>query len=230
MQLFYQPNIPEGVIYLDDEESRHAVKVLRLTEDSEIQLTDGKGSFYQAKITKANPKKCEFEITNQSKQQSHPTFRHLAIAPTKNLDRIEWFLEKAVELGIDRISFLNCEHSERKVLKLDRLEKKAVSAMKQSGQSFLPQLDEMTALKSFLKESKAENKFIAYVDFGNEAHLKDLVQSDQSNLILIGPEGDFSPKEVELALEAGFIKVSLGLNRLRTETAGIAAVHLMNLV
>jgi 16S rRNA (uracil1498-N3)-methyltransferase len=230
MQLFYQPNIPEGIHYLDDEESRHAVKVLRLTEGSEIQLTDGKGSFYQARITKANPKKCEFEIINQSKQTPHRTFRHLAIAPTKNLDRIEWFLEKAVELGIDRITFLNCEHSERKVLKLDRLEKKAVSAMKQSGQAFLPQLDEMTALKPFLKEAKADNKFIAYVDFGNEAHLKDLVQSDQSNLILIGPEGDFSPKEVELALEAGFIKVSLGLNRLRTETAGIAAVHLMNLV
>jgi 16S rRNA (uracil1498-N3)-methyltransferase len=230
MQLFYQPNIREGFHYLDDEESRHAVKVLRLTEGSEIQLTDGKGSFYQAKITKANPKKCEFEIMIQSKQQSHPTFRHLAIAPTKNLDRIEWFLEKAVELGIDRITFLNCEHSERKVLKLDRLEKKAVSAMKQSGQAFLPQLDEMITLKSFLKESKADNKFIAYVDFGNEVHLKDLVQSEKSNLILIGPEGDFNPKEVELALEAGFIKVSLGLNRLRTETAGIAAVHLMNLV
>ena len=230
MQLFYQPNIPEGIHYLDDEESRHAVKVLRLTEGSEIQLTDGKGSFYQAKITKANPKKCEFEIINQSIQQSHPTFRHLAIAPTKNLDRIEWFLEKAVELGIDRITFLNCEHSERKVLKLDRLEKKAISAMKQSGQAFLPQLDEMTALKSFLKETSADLKFIAYVDFGNEAHLKDLVQPEQRNLILIGPEGDFSPKEVELALEAGFIKVSLGLNRLRTETAGIAAVHLMNLV
>ena len=169
MQLFYQPNIPEGIHYLDDEESRHAVKVLRLTEGSEIQLTDGKGSFYQAKITKANPKKCEFEIINQSIQQSHPTFRHLAIAPTKNLDRIEWFLEKAVELGIDRITFLNCEHSERKVLKLDRLEKKAISAMKQSGQAFLPQLDEMTALKSFLKETSADLKFIAYVDFGNEA-------------------------------------------------------------
>lgn len=230
MQLFYQPNISEGIHYLDDEESRHALKVLRLTEDSEIQLTDGKGSFYQAKITKANPKKCEFEIINQSKETPNATFRHLAIAPTKNLDRIEWFLEKAVELGVDRITFLNCDHSERKILKLDRLEKKAVSAMKQSGQAFLPQLDEMITLKSFLKETKANHKFIAYVDFGNEAHLKDLVQSDQSNLILIGPEGDFSSKEVELALEAGFIKVSLGLNRLRTETAGIAAVHLMNLV
>ncbi|MFT6214652.1 MAG: 16S rRNA (uracil1498-N3)-methyltransferase [Roseivirga sp.] len=230
MQLFYQPLIPEGTHHLDEEESRHAIKVLRLTAGSEIQLTDGKGSFYSATIKSNHHKKCEFEITSQSKQEAKSTFRHIAIAPTKNLDRIEWFLEKAVEFGIDKVTFLVCDHSERKILKLDRLEKKAISAMKQSGQAFLPHLSELTPFKTFIKQIHITNRFIAYVDFGNEVHLKDSFSKEGGNLVLIGPEGDFSENEVKLALAGGFQKVSLGANRLRTETAGIAAVHLINLM
>jgi 16S rRNA (uracil1498-N3)-methyltransferase len=228
--LFYQPNIPEGIYHLDDDESRHAIKVMRLIVGSKIQLTDGKGSFYEAIIKNDSPKRCEFEITSQSKKAQYGTLRHIAIAPTKNLDRIEWFLEKAVELGIDKVTFLVCDHSERKILKLDRLEKKAVSAMKQSGQAFLPQLTALTPFKAFIKQIHLVKRFIAYVDFGNETHLKDALSDTTGNLVLIGPEGDFSENEVKMALEYGFQKVSLGSNRLRTETAGMAAVHLMNLV
>lgn len=230
MHLFYQPDIPAGTLHLDDEESRHAVKVMRLKSGDSIQLTDGKGSFYTANITEAHHKKCAFEIINKEDVKPYSTFRHLAIAPTKNLDRTEWFVEKAVELGVDRISFLLGDHSERKVLKLDRIVKKAIGAMKQSGQAFMPQLDELTSIKNFINEATADHKFIAYVDFENEALLKDKLVNSASNLVMIGPEGDFSEREVEMAVAAGFAKVSLGANRLRTETAGMAAVHLMNLV
>lgn len=229
MQLFYQPHIEEGSHYLDDEESRHAIKVLRLKQGDMVDLTDGKGNFYKARITDANHKKCYFEITNVYASGPNLTFRHIAIAPTKNLDRTEWFVEKAVELGVDRITFLHCEHSERKVLKTDRIVKKAIGAMKQSGQAHLPTIDELTSFKSFVKGVQSDLKFIAYVDFENRDELKESIAPGKSNLVLIGPEGDFSVNEVNMAVESGFIKVSLGKNRLRTETAGIAAVHLLNL-
>lgn len=228
MILFYQPLLPK-VNTLDLEESKHCVKVLRKQNGDIIHLIDGKGNFYEGKITDANHKKCGFQIMKKTTENLHPYTRHIAISPTKNLDRMEWFIEKAVELGIDHISFLNCYHSERKVLKLDRLEKKAISAMKQSGKATLPVINEMMVFEDFINQSQADVKCLAYVDFENPVHFKNKLKGDQDVLILIGPEGDFSEKEVEKAKSAGFEIVSLGKSRLRTETAGIAAVHIMNL-
>lgn len=228
MILFYQPLLPE-VQSLDLEESKHCIKVLRKQSGDIIHVVDGKGSFYEAEITEANHKKCLFKVLNSKAEIRHGFKRHIAISPTKNLDRMEWFIEKAVEFGVDEISFLNCYHSERKVLKLDRLEKKAVSAMKQSVKATLPVLNEMENFSTFIKAQTVDIKCIAYVDFNNPFHFKEKLNVVKDVLILIGPEGDFSENEVAEAQSYGFEKVSLGISRLRTETAGIAAVHLMNL-
>lgn len=229
MQLFYQPALAEGFCQLTEEESRHAVKVLRMAAGDELQLTDGQGSFYQARITEAHQKHCRFEVTGQEKVPPYPVYRHLAIAPTKNIDRLEWCVEKAVELGVDRITPILCHHSERRVVKTERLERKAVSAMKQSLKAWMPQIDELMPLEALIKSNPAAHRYIAYVDQQNPDLLKDLVRDKGHHLVLIGPEGDFSEAEVSLALEQGFQKVGLGPSRLRTETAGIAAVHLLNL-
>lgn len=229
MQLFYQPELIHGITELDSEESRHAIKVLRKSVGDQIDLIDGKGNFYSAKITKADFRKCEFELIEKHKETARTGIRHLAIAPTKNLDRTEWLIEKAVELGVDRISFVLCKNSERKALKIDRLEKKAISAMKQSIKATLTQIDELVKLKDFLNQCQTTNKYIAYVDFENSVQLKDCLKTGQDSVVLIGPEGDFDPSELEMATKAGFIKVGLGDSRLRTETAGLAAVHILNL-
>ncbi|WP_375577574.1 16S rRNA (uracil(1498)-N(3))-methyltransferase [Marivirga tractuosa] len=228
MHLFYQDQLPE-TNYLDLEESKHCVKVLRQQEGDEINIIDGKGTFYKAKITNANHKKCEFEILNTNKEKPSLFHRHLAIAPTKNMDKMEWLVEKATEFGIDEISFFQSFHSERKVIKIDRLEKKVISAMKQSLKAKKPILNEIISYHKLLENIKAKNKLIAYVDFDNKVHMKNELNTQQDALILIGPEGDFTPEEVDLAISKGFKKVSLGNSRLRTETAALAAVHLMNL-
>ncbi|MFY0594512.1 16S rRNA (uracil(1498)-N(3))-methyltransferase [Roseivirga sp.] len=227
MQIFFQPEITNGVKQLDAEESRHAIKVLRLKIGDEINLIDGKGTFYKATISNDNFRKCEFEITSQEKESSRNGYRHIAIAPTKNLDRTEWFVEKAVEIGIDRISFILTKNSERKFLKTDRLVKKAISAMKQSIKATLPILDELRPFQEFVTKEHQGSKFIAFVDFENPSELKDLVTGN--DLVMIGPEGDFNAQEVEMAINNGFKKVSLGKSRLRTETAGIATAHILNL-
>lgn len=229
MQLFYQPELIKGVKALDPEESRHAIKVLRKSVGDRIDLIDGHGTFYTAEITEADFRKCQFEIIDTRQEPKGNGLRHLAIAPTKNLDRTEWLIEKAVEIGVDRISFVLCKNSERKILKTDRLIKKAVSAMKQSLKASLPQIDEMVKLTDFLKNCSTSSKYMAYVDFDNPQQLKDCLKTAQDAVVLIGPEGDFDTSELELALQSGFVKVGLGESRLRTETAGIAAVHILNL-
>lgn len=231
MQVFYHSSISTGENHLDAEESRHCVKVLRKQAGDTIQIIDGKGSFYTARIIKADPRLCTFEIIEQTPEIQKDYHIHIAIAPTKNLDRIEWFVEKAVELGVDEFSFVICGNSERKDLKLDRLERKAISAMKQSLKARLPRLNKMIHFHTFLEELSAiEEKYIAYVDFEDPSPpLKSLLQPNRSYCVLIGPEGDFSREEIALALQKGFQPVSLGQSRLRTETAGIAACVLLNL-
>ncbi|SMG11974.1 16S rRNA (uracil1498-N3)-methyltransferase [Marivirga sericea] len=229
MQLFFQPQLPESK-FLDPDESKHCIKVLRKNIHDEINLIDGKGTFYKAKITEAHHKKCKFEILETTTEKKQPFHRHLAIAPTKNMDRMEWLVEKATELGVDEISFFQSFHSERKIVKIERIEKKVVSAIKQSMKATMPKLNELLPFNSILDNKGAINKFIAYVDFDNEVHLKDHLDAHKNTLILIGPEGDFTQEEVDLACKKGFVKVSLGKSRLRTETAALAAVHLMNLV
>jgi 16S rRNA (uracil1498-N3)-methyltransferase len=228
VNLFYQPEIKQGILHLDAEESHHAVRVLRLTEGSNIRLTDGKGFFYTASITNAGLKKCEFEITEEHAVAKRKFNIHIALAPTKNSDRTEWFVEKAVEIGVDKITFLLCQNSERKKINLERIKKIALGAMKQSLQAWLPEIVDMRKFSDVVKDS-AHQKFIAVVDHDNPVHLKQLANPEEKYLVLIGPEGDFRVEEIESALQNGFKKVSLGANRLRTETAALAAVHILAL-
>lgn len=230
MQLFYVPNISGAEVILDETESKHAIRVLRLQKGDQVQVVDGKGGFYLTEIADANPKKCRLTTVNSTLDFGKRDFHlHIAIAPTKNIDRFEWFLEKATEIGIDEITPLLTSHSERKTVNPDRLAKILVSAMKQSLKAFLPQLNELTSFKELVVSNKTENKYIAYCDDIQKIHLKDLATKGSNSLILIGPEGDFSPEEVKLAIENGFKVVSLGESRLRTETAGIVACHIVNL-
>ena len=230
MFIFYQPNIQQGVNELDREESRHCVKVLRKKEGDSIRITDGKGSFYEATIRQANAKACGFEIIHQQKIKADDFRIHIALSPTKNLDRTEWFVEKAVEIGVHQLSFLFCENSERKVLKTERLYRKAVSAMKQSQRAYLPEINELIKFKDFVAKHEAQQKYIAYLAKEPSPQLFNIAESKSSYLILIGPEGDFSEEEVVIAQQSGYKTVSLGNSRLRTETAGIAACHTLQLL
>lgn len=230
MQLFYQPEIIKGVHFLDSEESRHCVKVLRKREGEEIIVVDGLGGTYTAVIKIADPRRCSFTIQKIVQEEIKIFHIHIAIAPTKNADRIEWFLEKVIEVGVDGITFIECDHSERAKINYDRLQKKAISAMKQSLRSRLPAINPLQDFSSFINDIKADQKFIAYVDSSLPYHLKDLIIPNKDYVILIGPEGDFSEKEVNLAFQAGFKDVSLGNSRLRTETAGLAAGLIFNLM
>ena len=229
MNLFYQPAIPQGILHLDADESRHAIKVLRMRVGDQLQLTDGYGSFYDATITEADSKSCSFSIVETRKIPKHDFSISIAIAPTKNIDRTEWFVEKAVELGIEHIHFIRCKNSERKTINLDRIQKIMVSAMKQSGQAWLPGFSEIKPFQEIIT-SNATQKFICFVDSQNPDQLKQVAHANQSYLVLIGPEGDFQKEELDLAIAAGFKKVSLGTNRLRTETAALAACHTLNLI
>jgi 16S rRNA (uracil1498-N3)-methyltransferase len=230
VNLFYQPNLPDGIHFLEADESRHCVKVLRANAGDRITVTDGKGTFYECIITKADAAKCIFQVESTRVEKPRPHSIHIAIAPTKSPDRIEWFTEKAVELGIDTITLMQCEHSEKGFLKTERLMKVAVSAMKQSLKATLPKIVAPTPFEQVITLANASQKFIAFVDSGNPRHLKDVARRNDSALVLIGPEGDFSPAELQMALSSGYEKVSLGSSRLRTETAGIAACHILNLI
>ena len=230
MNLFYQPLLPQGALYLDGEESRHCVKVLRKRNGDPIRVTDGGGYFYDVVIEDANPSHCEFSIRSRTEAQKRNTRIHIAISPTRNPDRIEWFVEKATELGIDELSLIKTEHTEKSFIKRERLLKVAVSAMKQSLKATLPVIGEVKPFREIIAESTEDQQFIAYVDDTNPHHLKDVARAGLSAIVLVGPEGDFSGDELASAVAAGFQKVSLGQSRLRTETAGLAACHILNLV
>jgi len=229
LNLFYQPAISEGVHHLDPDESRHAIKVLRLQTGDQLQLTDGKGSFYETIITIADSKKCCFSVEEKRTISPRKFSISIAVAPTKNIDRMEWFVEKSVELGVEEIHFMLCKNSERKSINLERIQKIAISAMKQSGQSCLPIFNEIKPLHEIVTGAP-DQKFICYVDQQNPNQLKTMAHPEKSYLVLIGPEGDFRQDELDLAISHGFTKVSLGPNRLRTETAALAACHILNLI
>ena len=230
MQIFYTPDIAFRA-ELPEEEAGHCIRVLRLTEGDEILLTDGKGMFYKAAISRAHPKHCEVDILESWQQPALWNFQlHIAVAPTKNIDRMEWFAEKATEIGIDAITCLNCRFSERKEVKPARLEKILVSAMKQSQKATLPVLTGMTDFCTFVTQPFDGRKFIAHCEEGDKKLLKQLYQPGENALVLIGPEGDFSPEEIELALKNGFLPISLGESRLRTETAALVACHTIHVL
>ena len=231
MHIFYTPNISGKTYTLDETESKHCVRVLRLEKGDEITLVDGRGGFFTAEIADPNPKRCAVNVVKSELNFGLRNFQvQVAIAPTKNIERMEWFLEKATEIGIDRVTPLLCRYSERKEIKHDRLEKVMVSAMKQSLKAYLPHLDELTKFNDFIKQPFEGQKFIAHCEEQHRELLKNEVKPAGNYLILIGPEGDFSPEEIEMAIQAGFQPVSLGESRLRTETAGVVACHTFNLL
>ena len=228
MQLFYnqQLTVNSKECVLDALESQHLVKVLRKREGDTLWLINGKGMLFEGQITLAHDKKCQVKIVSHQMQLPVRTYRiHVAIAPTKNMDRMEWFAEKATEIGVDEITPLICEHSERKVLKTDRLEKIIVSALKQSGQFYQPKLNEAIKFDEFIKREFEAKTCIAHCVESEKQSLQEALNPDESVVILIGPEGDFSEKEIGKAMERGFAPVTLGKTRLRTETAGIVAVQ-----
>ena len=231
MHIFYTPEISGNNYTLDETESKHCVRVLRLEKGDQITLVDGRGGFYTAEITYPNPKRCMVDVIKSEQNFGFRKFQvHIAIAPTKSIERIEWFLEKATEIGISRVTPLLCRYSERKEIKADRLEKVMVSAMKQSLKAYLPQLDPLTKFSDFISQPFDGQKFIAHCDEQHRDLLKKMVVPNQNYLILIGPEGDFSSEEIEMAIQEGFKPVSLGDSRLRTETAGVVACHTFNLL
>lgn len=228
MQLFFIEN-PESEIFLSKEESKHATKVLRKKKGDILNFTDGKGKFYIAEITVADTKKCRLQIiSSEQKPKQHNYHLHIAIAPTKNMDRYEWFLEKAIEIGIDEITPIICYHSERKFLKTERCNRILLSAMKQSLKFHLPKLNEAISLKEFLKQDFEGNKYIAHCEDGEKTELRKEEKANKTT-VLIGPEGDFSASEIKMALQNQFKAVNLGTSRFRTETAGIVAVHTINI-
>ncbi|MCK4699459.1 MAG: 16S rRNA (uracil(1498)-N(3))-methyltransferase [Bacteroidales bacterium] len=231
MHTFYTPGIHGKIHRLDKQESQHCINVLRLQEDDKIILVDGKGGYYKAKIKTGDPHKCTIDIISSKHEFGKKNFRlHIAIAPTKNISRLEWFLEKATEIGIDEITPLLCERSERKTIRNERLDKVIVSAMKQSDRAYKPKLNRITKFSEFVSVKHSFNKFIAYCDKKSNPELKELVTKGDDILILIGPEGDFSSEEVNQATKNGFHSIQMGTSRLRTETAGIVACHTVNLI
>lgn len=227
MQLFYSPTLNADVtsFIFDKEESKHIIKVLRKKENDILHVTNGLGFLFETKIKIASDNKCTVEIISFEQQEKPKFHMHLAVAPTKMNERYEWFLEKATEVGVQEITPIICEHSERKVVKTERFLKIIESAMKQSLHYYLPKLNEPISFKEFIKKEQNGQKFIAHCEETYKKSLKKELSLNTDCTILIGPEGDFSVKEIQLALDNQYIPVSLGNTRLRTETAAIVACH-----
>ena len=235
-RFFYDPE-PKFHGCLSDDEAVHAIRVLRLKVGDDINVMDGNGSFHKAKIIEATKKKCEYEIT-ESVKLSRPwnSYLHIAMAPTKNIDRTEWFIEKAVEIGIDEITLLNTNFTERKRINDERMEKIIISAMKQSRKAYKTKYNGMIDFSNFIDNTTSPHRFICHchsddniIKIGNKTLLRDSLSNVKDVVVMIGPEGDFSLDEVFNAENHGFISSSLGESRLRTETAAVVAVHIMRL-
>jgi len=231
MHLFYTPDIDaQATEYtLSEDESKHCIRVLRLVAGDEVKLIDGRGGFYTAVIKDDNPKRTKLSITAYiGEYQKRNHYLHIAVAPTKNIERLEWFLEKATEIGVDEVSMIICQRSERKEVKVDRLNKIITAAIKQSLKAYHPVLNEPVSFQKFIKTSFDGQQFIAHCEEGEKADLKSILIPQNRYLLLIGPEGDFSPQEIGLALENGFKAITLGESRLRTETAALEACFEIN--
>nr|WP_315133021.1 16S rRNA (uracil(1498)-N(3))-methyltransferase [uncultured Flavobacterium sp.] len=227
MQLFYNPNINETTEYFsfDKEESKHIIKVLRKKDTDILFVTNGLGFLFKTEITLASDSKCTVKIISFEKKEESKFKLHLAVAPTKMNDRFEWFLEKATEIGIHEITPIICDRSERKVINAERFDKIILSAMKQSNELFLPKLNNAITFKEFIKQQNKGLQLIAHCEETDKKTLKSVLKPNENVTLLIGPEGDFSEKEIALALENNYIPVSLGNTRLRTETAAVVACH-----
>jgi 16S rRNA (uracil1498-N3)-methyltransferase len=231
MNVFYTVEIEGGIAFLDEVESGHAIRVLRMNKGDEVNVADGKGGWFTGIIESAHPKKCSIRIiTSQYNFEKRNYSLTMAVAPTKNSERMEWFLEKATEIGIDHFVPIKCSFGERKNINLARLEKIALSAMKQSLKAWLSKISDMVTFEEFIVQPFEGKKLIAHCYPGQKPHLKNVIDPGENVLVLIGPEGDFSIEEVKLAVENGFQEISLGQSRLRTETAALVACHTVALV
>jgi len=227
VQLFYNPDITESteMFAFPKEESKHILRVLRKKEGDILHITNGKGWLLEAKIKQSDIKNCKVEIVSKTFHKAKDYTLHLAVAPTKMNDRYEWFLEKATEIGLDSITPIICDHSERKVIKRERFEKIIQSAMKQSLHFYLPKLNDAMRFSDFIKQDFSGQRFIAHCEDLYKKSLKKELKSKTEVTIIIGPEGDFSVKEIKMALQHAFIPLTLGETRLRTETAAVVACH-----
>lgn len=231
MNVFFLSDAKLGMISLPEEESKHCVKVLRMKEGDRFCVSNGKGSLFDAELLDANPKKAVASLYNEYAGYDNKDFvLEIAIAPTKSNDRTEWFLEKATEIGIDKVKLFASCHSERKVANVDRFRKVMIAALKQSIKSKLPLIEDVVSLETLVKQPFDGKKYIAYISENVTEQLCDIYKKGDNVLILIGPEGDFSPEEVRVAMDYGFIPVSLGHARLRTETAALVACHTVRLI
>ncbi|MUH36883.1 16S rRNA (uracil(1498)-N(3))-methyltransferase [Zobellia amurskyensis] len=232
MQLFYNPDLDKSITQFtfSQEESRHIVKVLRKKEGDVLHITNGKGYIFESEILLADQKRCKAQIVSTQKKHAKAHWLHIVVAPTKNNDRLEWFLEKATEIGVNEITPIFCDRSERKIIKKERLEKVIQSAMKQSLRTYLPKLNDAISFKDFMEQEQNGLLFIAHCEEEEKVDLKRRVAPDRDITILIGPEGDFSQNEISRAYEKGFLPVSLGEYRLRTETAAIVACATVNMI
>ena len=231
MNVFYLPDAQLGTISFPEEESKHIVKVLRMKEGDRFCVTNGNGSLFDAELVDAHPKRAMADLSNQRNGYDIRDYKlSIAIAPTKLNERTEWFLEKATEIGIDEVKLFASYHSERRAANVERFRKIVVSAMKQSVKSKMPLVEEMVSFDKLVKQNFDGQKFIAWIDDDVKDQLCDLYKKSENAIVLIGPEGDFSKEEVELAKENGYVPVSLGEARLRTETAAVVACHTMQLI
>lgn len=231
MNVFYLPEAQIGTISFPEEESKHIVKVLRMKEGDRFCVSDGNGSLYDAELVAAHPKRAMAELSNKRDGYDIKDYKlTIALAPTKLNERTEWFLEKATEIGIDEIRLFTSYHSERRAANVDRFKKIIISAMKQSMKSKMPVIHELQPFDKLVKQDFQGKKFIAWIDDSVHDNLCDLYKKNEDVIVLIGPEGDFSKEEVALAKENGFVPVSLGEARLRTETAALVACHTVQLI
>lgn len=229
MHIFYTPDIKNEIYVLNETESKHVMRVLRLKAGDEVFLVDGRGGFYKGCVIDGNAKRCTVQVFESEKEYGKRAFKlHIAIAPTKNIDRFEWFLEKTTEIGIDTITPILCRHSERKRIKTDRSMRVITAAVKQSIKAYHPVINELTDFSTFVKQFRNQtklNKYIAHCHDMETNLLKNEYGKGEDAIVLIGPEGDFTPTEIQEAMDAGFRGISLGKSRLRTETAGVVACH-----
>lgn len=230
MQLFYCPDIFKHGGSLIEEDAKHCFRVLRKKTGDHINITDGKGSFYVAQLTDISSHECHFEIVQSVQYDLPPYLIHIAIAPTKNIDRTEWFVEKATEIGVSEISFIVSAHSERNKINLDRIQKKAISAMKQSIRPYLPKIHDIDSVNIFTKRCDEDHRYVAHLDEKSTPFLSSAAPKAGRYVVMIGPEGGFSKDEITLFYQSGFQPVKLGDNRLRTETAGIMACAILNTI
>ena len=234
MELFYSHNINRGIIKLDNIESRHCIKALRKSIGDRVNVVDGKGNLYKGTIESDDSRECKIKIFETIiEYDKRDRYIHIAISPIKNNSRIEWFVEKVIEIGIDEISFIDCDRTLRHTIKMERILKTSISAMKQTLKATLPKVNDICSFDSFLESNTQSNKFICHLEDNHRkeiSYFKNQLNQNKDSCILIGPEGDFSVNEIVKAKKSHFNATSLGESRLRTETAGIVACHLLNIV